>query len=488
MEFASNHSSFPPKLKRQQMEGAFNLPNAVSRADQLDSSSSLLSLHADPNLLGSGSDFAPWTNSDTISASDAEHSLKSGLPSPELLTRSIIHSILSGSEHLRNTRMNPSVPVEDLSSFTTLPESLENMSTAQSFNVDLKPGNVNFSENERYLTDCSAQENSTPNATLNTTSEGGFSQVTGNLDMSGTRRSSKLAVTWPSGNETVNFFDFVSAAHSGNMAKDSASEMLNVDHDFADSNYAGPQLDDTYHTSLQHDRTQWISNSSFGTYPQMNEMVPKDVMTQFVGLFSPPCDTSYGFQPSTYYQDVHAEDDVDSMFILGSQRTSGAGLSSLNVSTTPDTGQTSLQSAKQPFPDSSPAPIQTTFHIVATASISSAPAYACMFSEQNFERSSNIGTVQGLRSTLNPRPPPREPTRQGDLMGNFETNPEPQSRKRKRKAFDPERKKKVKEVRDSGACVTCRAKKIPVSHSSYPVHKHLLIPLSALPMRFVMVV
>src|SRR6266542_5337822 len=169
MELASNHSSFPHKLKRQHMGGAFSLPNAVSRVDQFDSISSLLSLHTDPNLLGSGFDFAPWTNADTISASDAEYGLKSGHPSTKLLTRSILHSLLSGSEHLRDTRMNLSVPVEDVSSFATLPESLENMGTAQSFNVDLEPGNVNFSGDERYLTSCSSSENPTLNTTLNPT-------------------------------------------------------------------------------------------------------------------------------------------------------------------------------------------------------------------------------------------------------------------------------------------------------------------------------
>jgi hypothetical protein len=49
-----------------------------------------------------------------------------------------------------------------------------------------------------------------------------------------------------------------------------------------------------------------------------------------------------------------------------------------------------------------------------------------------------------------------------DLMGNFDTNIQPQSKKRKRKAFNAEDKKKVNQVRENGACISCHARKIPV--------------------------
>lgn len=53
-----------------------------------------------------------------------------------------------------------------------------------------------------------------------------------------------------------------------------------------------------------------------------------------------------------------------------------------------------------------------------------------------------------------------------DMIGNFNMNPESESKKRKRNKFSPEGKKKTNKVREVGACVSCHARKIPVGISS----------------------
>lgn len=66
-----------------------------------------------------------------------------------------------------------------------------------------------------------------------------------------------------------------------------------------------------------------------------------------------------------------------------------------------------------------------------------------------------------------------------DLMGNFDTNTQPQSKKRKRKAFNAEDKKKVNQVRENGACISCHARKIPVCSSTCGV---ILTNLKSVPL------
>lgn len=55
------------------------------------------------------------------------------------------------------------------------------------------------------------------------------------------------------------------------------------------------------------------------------------------------------------------------------------------------------------------------------------------------------------------------PPEMDELMVNFETNPGARIIKGKRKAFGPEERKKVKRVRENGACFSCRARKVSVS-------------------------
>ncbi len=54
-------------------------------------------------------------------------------------------------------------------------------------------------------------------------------------------------------------------------------------------------------------------------------------------------------------------------------------------------------------------------------------------------------------------------------MSKFDANLGPPLPKRRRRAFTEDAKTKVKKVRDIGACVFCRARKVPVSSStSFP--------------------
>lgn len=64
-------------------------------------------------------------------------------------------------------------------------------------------------------------------------------------------------------------------------------------------------------------------------------------------------------------------------------------------------------------------------------------------------------TKQG--AALGPIAPPLD-----EFTGNFDVNPKRQTSKRKRKAFSTEEKQKVNQVRESGACVSCHARKVPV--------------------------
>jgi hypothetical protein len=54
-----------------------------------------------------------------------------------------------------------------------------------------------------------------------------------------------------------------------------------------------------------------------------------------------------------------------------------------------------------------------------------------------------------------------------DLIGNFDSNPEPVSRKTKRMKFTPEGAEKVRSVRNKGACVACHYRKTPVLSPFY---------------------
>lgn len=54
-----------------------------------------------------------------------------------------------------------------------------------------------------------------------------------------------------------------------------------------------------------------------------------------------------------------------------------------------------------------------------------------------------------------------------DLILNFDLNPKPPPSKRKRSSFDTAGKEKVRLVRDWGACVICRSRKISVSDCSW---------------------
>lgn len=66
--------------------------------------------------------------------------------------------------------------------------------------------------------------------------------------------------------------------------------------------------------------------------------------------------------------------------------------------------------------------------------------------------------------TASDLPGPQEaPPRMDELIVSFEKGPGVRPSKGKRKAFNPAERKKVKKVRENGACFSCRAKKVAVS-------------------------
>jgi hypothetical protein len=75
-------------------------------------------------------------------------------------------------------------------------------------------------------------------------------------------------------------------------------------------------------------------------------------------------------------------------------------------------------------------------------------------------------TVNINSPQVNPRSSRPVPTLD-DLIGNFDLNPKPQPSKRKRSSFDMAGKEKVRLVRDRGACVICRSRKVSVSDCSW---------------------
>ena len=73
-----------------------------------------------------------------------------------------------------------------------------------------------------------------------------------------------------------------------------------------------------------------------------------------------------------------------------------------------------------------------------------------------------FSTIHLHNSPVLPEPQETIP-RMDELIVNFETNPGARPSKGKRKAFGPAERKKVKKVRENGACFCCRAKKVAVS-------------------------
>jgi hypothetical protein len=73
-------------------------------------------------------------------------------------------------------------------------------------------------------------------------------------------------------------------------------------------------------------------------------------------------------------------------------------------------------------------------------------------------------TTVDIADNLQVNPPPSRPIPAfDDLIVNFDLNPRPPPSKRKRSSFTRAGKEKVRLVRDSGACVFCRSRKVSVS-------------------------
>jgi hypothetical protein len=86
--------------------------------------------------------------------------------------------------------------------------------------------------------------------------------------------------------------------------------------------------------------------------------------------------------------------------------------------------------------------------------------------------------IDGLQAPFRPTP------KFGDLINSFDLNPKPPPSKRKRSSFTRAGKEKVRLVRDWGACVFCRSRKVSVSGPSSwsPIN---LTSISALQKKYV---